>query len=174
MEAKTQVFLLTDVERGIIEAHRAQMEKAEHARQHELPQHAMMHEISDRKAVVQEFLDWLHECYYRICSSVEHHSFNEYTPVMMTREEIMARFFGVDLRELSAEKDRIYSEWAAGAAQAESTTPPQEPKVSYAKFIGVSPAGFPVETERHTIRIGDVEQTTETMKPVSGGGETMG
>jgi hypothetical protein len=88
----------------------------------EYPEHEKVRALGDKREAVQEFLDWLYEA-FRPRESKGHcwlaaypenpHSllFEELKPIFENREEIMAAFFGIDLRALSREKDEMLAEF---------------------------------------------------------------
>ena len=83
------------------------------------PEHEKMTALGERRATVQEFIDWLldespmklvEECEVDVgrppCVRMQKMDL----PTRMTREQIMAAFFQIDLKKISVEKDQMYQE----------------------------------------------------------------
>jgi hypothetical protein len=75
-------------------------------------EHQKIKSLKGENRVIGAFVDWLmDEEGWRICEP----DGGGYWPVMLTREKILARYFGIDLKKLSAEKDRMVKEMQEAA-----------------------------------------------------------
>jgi hypothetical protein len=83
------------------------------------PEHDKLAEIdSAQKQTVQDFIDWLCDKSNLVICDFDENSFDGYyeydgvyPQTRLSREQIMAEYFGIDLQKLSSEKDRILDDW---------------------------------------------------------------
>jgi hypothetical protein len=70
------------------------------------PECEKMAAIKDKSQVIGEFLEWASETQgFRLCIS-DWYS-NEYIPIGMTTEILLAKFFDIDLNKVEIEKRKI-------------------------------------------------------------------
>lgn len=78
------------------------------------PEHEKLKSVKRESEIVQSFIDWLFdETNMLICEFDQDGDWYEgrYPQVRLTREQIMAQYFDIDLQKLSEEKDAILDDW---------------------------------------------------------------
>lgn len=79
------------------------------------PLHEMMSECSEERNTVQNVIDWLDEQGWTICELFKGHADDRYAPVAHSKEQIIARYFGVDLQAFDDEKRAMLDEFRAAS-----------------------------------------------------------
>jgi len=81
---------------------------ADEKRQEKYPEHEKLKALGERRATVQDFLDFLlDEAELELC---EMDRFERFMPQAETREQLMARYFEIDLAVLETEKRAMLDE----------------------------------------------------------------
>lgn len=74
------------------------------------PQHEKVKLIKHESQAVHEFLNWLQEDKALRISTSESDRRGNYVPWMGRQDELVAEYFGIDLKAFSKEKDAMYEE----------------------------------------------------------------
>lgn len=71
------------------------------------PQHEKLKKVQDQSQMVGEFLEWLSSKSWTIC---ELNRTDDYCPIQLRTEELLAEYFGIDLKKLEREKRAMLDE----------------------------------------------------------------
>lgn len=77
------------------------------------PEHEKLKALGAKRDTVQEFIDWLYDTdpNWEIGQWVKYRRGDHvFEPLRMNREAIMAEFFGINLKRIDQEKDRMLAE----------------------------------------------------------------
>lgn len=75
------------------------------------PEHEKLRAVKDKSQTIGDFLSWLDENDRVICKRDRD---GDFCPVRGTIEKLLAEYFEIDLRKISAEKDAMVDELRAG------------------------------------------------------------
>lgn len=95
----------TDSRRGAARSRSGHEEQA----MNKYPEHEKMKAVKERSQIVGEFLEWLESQSMEVC----HRHTYEYEPTDKSREGLLAEYFEIDLKKISAEKDAMCAELVA-------------------------------------------------------------
>lgn len=80
----------------------------------ETPMLDKMKSVQPESQLIGAFLEWMQEQGYEICSwRTVSSTYGEYVSENLTIEQVLAKYFGVDLKQASDEKDKIYAHMLA-------------------------------------------------------------
>lgn len=69
-----------------------------------LPEHQKLKDLNGANQIVGDFIEWLSEELYSICKVNDGYN---YVPINLSRDELIAKHFGIDAEKLEAEKQQI-------------------------------------------------------------------
>lgn len=75
----------------------------------EYPEHERLHKVKDKSQIIGEFLDWLNESGYHIAEYIDPED-EHLTPVGYTINDLLARYFDIDLDLIEKEKRQMLKE----------------------------------------------------------------
>lgn len=80
----------------------------------EYPEIGKMKAVQSQSRLIGEFIEWLHENGMRIGEWVEcvySKQQSDFQPIQMNIEQILAKYFQIDLKKVEEERQAILEEW---------------------------------------------------------------
>jgi hypothetical protein len=82
---------------------------------HEYPEHEKLARISDQSQRLGEFLEWAEEKGWHLAEWQD--EIDYMLPIHLKKDQVLARYFGIDLDRLHAEKDAMYQALSEAARE---------------------------------------------------------
>ncbi len=78
--------------------------------QDKYPESTRMKEVSEQSQAIGEFIDWMNRNAMQVCEWVENKHRKEYLPVAMSIEEMLAKYYQINLKRVEEEKQQMLVE----------------------------------------------------------------